>query len=68
MDEPTSMLDHDNVLLLERLVRRLVGDDGVAVVWVSHDSAQIRRLADWVVRVEGGRVVGSERGEPDGRP
>ncbi len=67
MDEPTSMLDHDNALLLERLVRRLIGEDGVAVVWVTHDSAQIRRLADWVVQIEGGRVLGSERGEPEGQ-
>lgn len=67
MDEPTSMLDRDNALVLERLVRRLVNDDGVAVVWVSHDDAQIRRLADWVVRVEAGRVLGSGRCEPEGR-
>jgi putative ABC transport system ATP-binding protein len=67
MDEPTAMLDVDNAVLLERLVRRLVVDDGVAVVWVSHDPAQIRRLADWVVRVDGGRVLGSERCRPEER-
>jgi putative ABC transport system ATP-binding protein len=67
MDEPTAMLDHDNVLLLERLVQRLVATDGVAVVWVSHDPAQIRRLAEWVVRVEGGRVLGTERCRPEGQ-
>ena len=61
------MLDHDNVLLLERLVRRLVVTDGVAVVWVSHDAAQIRRMADWVVRVDGGRVLGSGRCHPEER-
>jgi putative ABC transport system ATP-binding protein len=65
MDEPTAMLDHDNVLLLERLVRRLVVTDDVAVVWVSHDAAQIRRMADWVVRVGGGRVLGSGRCHPE---
>ena len=67
MDEPTAMLDIDNAVLLERLARRLVRDDDVAVVWVSHDEAQIRRLADWVVRVDGGRVLGSARCEPEGR-
>src|SRR4051794_6335172 len=35
MDEPTAMLDLDNAMLLERLARRLVAADGVAVVWVS---------------------------------
>jgi putative ABC transport system ATP-binding protein len=66
MDEPTAMLDFDNALLLERLVRRLVATDGLAAVWVTHDPVQIRRLADWVVRVDGGRVLGSEGCEPEG--
>ena len=66
MDEPTAMLDHDNALRLEQLVRRLVETDGVAVVWVSHDPAQIRRLADWVVRLEAGQVRASRSCRPDG--
>jgi putative ABC transport system ATP-binding protein len=66
MDEPTAMLDVDNARLLERLARRLVTEDGVAVVWVSHDPAQIRRLADWVVRLDGGRALGCERSNPEG--
>jgi len=66
MDEPTAMLDQDNAQRLERLVRGLVTTDGVAVVWVSHDPAQIRRVADWVVRLEGGRVTGFERCEQEG--
>jgi putative ABC transport system ATP-binding protein len=64
MDEPTAMLDVDNVLLLEALVRSLVRESGVAVVWVSHDPHQIDRLADWVVRVHAGRVVASEASRP----
>jgi putative ABC transport system ATP-binding protein len=68
MDEPTAMLDADNVRLLEQLTRRLVAAEGVAVVWVSHDEAQIRRLADWVVRLDRGQVVGCERSEPEGCP
>jgi len=65
MDEPTAMLDADNVRLLERLTRRLVGAEGVAVVWVSHDDAQIRRLADCVVRLDRGQVIGCERSKPE---
>jgi putative ABC transport system ATP-binding protein len=70
MDEPTSALDRDNQLVLERLARRLA-DEGVPVVWVSHDPGQVVRLADWVVALRGGRLdrAGPPRagsGEPDG--
>ena len=30
---------------------------GASVVLVTHDPAQARRLADWVVRLEDGRLV-----------
>lgn len=55
-DEPTSSLDQTTARTLERLARGLV-DRGVAVLWVTHDRAQARRLADWTLVVEGGTVV-----------
>lgn len=63
MDEPTSALDGDARDALERLARELA-DDGVPVVWVTHDLAQAARLATWVVRLEAGRVRWS--GPPGG--
>ena len=54
-DEPTSALDAAAVAHLERLVRSLA-DAGTPVLWVSHDRAQVRRLADHVVALRGGRV------------
>jgi putative ABC transport system ATP-binding protein len=56
MDEPTSSLDEAAKLALERLAREL-GEGGVPVVWVTHDLAQLRRLADWVLVLHQGRVV-----------
>ncbi len=56
MDEPTSSLDGAARSVLERLTRALV-DAGVAVVWVTHDLAQMRRLADDVVVLIDGRVA-----------
>jgi ABC-type polar amino acid transport system ATPase subunit len=56
MDEPTASLDAANVTVLERLVRGLA-DAGRPVVWVTHDEAQRRRLADYVIHLDGGRVV-----------
>jgi putative ABC transport system ATP-binding protein len=53
MDEPTSSLDRENRSVIERLVRSLA-DDGIAIVWVTHDLEQARRLArDLVVLIDG---------------
>jgi ABC-type molybdate transport system ATPase subunit len=56
MDEPTSSLDRASRGVIERLVRSLA-DDGLAVLWVTHDLAQARRLADRVVVLIDGRVA-----------
>ena len=55
MDEPTSSLDGKAATVLERLARQLV-DDGTPVVWVTHSEEQLRRLADHVLLLDGGRV------------
>ncbi len=55
MDEPTSSLDGQAAAVLERLARQLV-EDGTPVVWVTHSEEQLRRLADHVLLLEGGRV------------
>jgi putative ABC transport system ATP-binding protein len=57
MDEPTSALDDENARMLERLARDLA-DDGVPVVWVSHDREQVDRIADRCLRMDRGRIVG----------
>lgn len=54
LDEPTSALDPEASRLLERLARSLA-DGGVPLVWVSHDLAQVRRIADEVVVLVDGR-------------
>jgi putative ABC transport system ATP-binding protein len=55
MDEPTSSLDGKATAVLEGLARQLV-DDGTPVVWVTHSEEQLRRLADHVVLLAGGRA------------
>jgi putative ABC transport system ATP-binding protein len=54
-DEPTAGLDEDPKLALEALTRTLA-DDGVAIVWVSHDREQVQRLADHVLVLRNGTV------------
>jgi putative ABC transport system ATP-binding protein len=57
MDEPTSALDEANTRLLERHTCSLT-DDGVTVVWVTHDLAQADRIADHSITLDRGRLVG----------
>lgn len=55
-DEPTASLDAAARDTIEALARQLA-DDGMPIVWVSHDVAQLRRLADNVIVLDAGRVL-----------
>ena len=55
-DEPTSALDAAATHRLEDLARGLA-DDGLPVVWVTHDLDQVHRLADHLVVVRSGRAT-----------
>jgi putative ABC transport system ATP-binding protein len=58
MDEPTSALDEEATLELERLVCGLAcAAEPVPVVWVSHDRAQVERIAQHRIVIDRGRVV-----------
>jgi ABC-type iron transport system FetAB ATPase subunit len=46
LDEPTASLDTDNVALVERLIARFRRETQAAVLWVTHDPDQARRIAD----------------------
>jgi D-xylose transport system ATP-binding protein len=60
MDEPTAALGVKETAAVERLIARL-RDQGVTVLLVSHDMAQVLRVADeaWVLRR--GRTAGRRR-------
>ncbi|HWT93485.1 MAG TPA: ATP-binding cassette domain-containing protein [Solirubrobacteraceae bacterium] len=55
MDEPTSALDAQATHALERLIRQ-EAERGVAVVLVSHDPAQVDRLADARIALDRGHT------------
>jgi putative ABC transport system ATP-binding protein len=59
MDEPTSSLDAEATATLEALMRQLAAE-AVPVLLVSHGEDQIARVADRVVRMDGGRITGVE--------
>ena len=64
-DEPTSALDTAATRRLEHLARSLA-DDGLPVVWVTHDLDQVRRLADHLVVLRAGRVTWAGPASSDG--
>jgi putative ABC transport system ATP-binding protein len=57
LDEPTSALDHAARDAIEATLTELRRELRISVVLVSHDPEQARRLSEWVVRMEEGRVV-----------
>jgi len=56
MDEPTAALGHRETKRAEELIASL-RDSGLAVVLISHDFAQVQRLAQRVFVMRGGRVT-----------
>jgi putative ABC transport system ATP-binding protein len=58
LDEPTSALDEAARGAVEATLLDLRERVDVSIVLVTHDLAQARRMADWVVRLDEGRVVG----------
>lgn len=58
LDEPTSAVDAAAAQVIERAVRELADNDGIPALWVTHDAAQVERIADWVVHIEHGRCTG----------
>lgn len=58
LDEPTSSLAADDVDALFSVVDRL-RDAGLAIVYISHHLAEIRRIADRFTVIRDGRAAGS---------
>lgn len=56
MDEPTASLHPAAAKTLESTVSHLRDEAGVSVVWVTHDLGQIKRLAEYLIFLEAGRV------------
>jgi len=59
LDEPTSALDAEARGAVEETLLELRERLEISVVLVTHDLAQARRLSDWVLRLDAGRVAAS---------
>jgi len=63
LDEPTSALDRAARDAVEATLRGLRARTAISIVVVTHDMEQARRLAEFVVRIEGGRVTATGSAE-----
>jgi tungstate transport system ATP-binding protein len=57
LDEPTANLDPFNVGLIEKIIRQRNQERGMALVLVTHNVFQAKRLADRVVFLLDGKIV-----------
>ena len=57
LDEPTAALDVSIQAVVLQLLDRLRREDGIGLLFVSHDLNVVRMLCDELVVLQGGRVV-----------
>ena len=62
LDEPTSALDEQPKRVFEDTARGLAAQ-GITIIWVTHDAAQARRIADRIYQLRDGRLTGVPVGE-----
>ena len=62
LDEPTAALDPASTKRVENLLQRLL-KTGVAMIMVTHDDDQQKRIATRVFKLEGGKLIRMKKGE-----
>ena len=60
MDEPLASLDEARKEETLPYIERLRDELAIPIVYVSHALSEVERLADCIIRLQGGRVVGCE--------
>ncbi len=58
LDEPTSALDAQPKQVFESTARDLAAQ-GITIIWVTHDDAQARRVADRICQLRDGHLTGA---------
>ncbi len=57
LDEPTSALDRTIQRQIVELLRRLQAEYGLSYIFISHDLAMVRAMADTILVMKDGRIV-----------
>ena len=60
LDEPTANLDPENTRRIEAVIEEYRNSHNAAVIWVSHDEEQVRRVANRHYEVVDGRLQNRE--------
>ncbi len=56
LDEITSALDHENTLIVERVLQN-INAQGVSLVWVTHSLEQSQRVANRIITMKNGAII-----------
>ncbi len=64
LDEPTANIDPLTVTDIERILKRFNTEEGTTVIIISHNLAQARRISDYVVLLNHGKVVEANHSAP----
>ncbi len=59
LDEITAALDVENTKIVEKVIKSL-NNEGITVLWVTHNPEQSRKLANKRITIENGRVKNIE--------
>ena len=63
LDEPTSALDRTIQRQIVELLRQLQAEYGLSYIFISHDLAMVRAMADYILVMKDGQIV--EEGQTD---
>jgi len=56
LDEPTASMDPETVKFVESFLYELRQQQHTAILWVSHDPQQIKRIADRHLQIQNGKI------------
>ncbi len=59
LDEPTANVDRRNVQVFEALIKRVNAEQGMTIIFTTHDLSQAYRLTDNIISLLDGRMIGS---------
>ncbi len=57
LDEPTANLDPGNIKIIEHMVTKYTRDENPAVVWITHNHFQAKRVGHRICLIDGGLIV-----------
>ncbi len=57
LDEPTANVDRKNIQVFESLIKKVNAEQGMTVIFTTHDLSQAHRLTDKIISLLDGRLV-----------